>query len=137
MAYQVYVATRCLEWAEWSQMREDGLGRRVSQFGYTEPLPRGQWNGAPPVSARCIETEACVALLRLEKRILGDCIVLHYRTHPSWSAQMQADFMGLGLRTYWRRLEAAHSELLGHFLDRAAGLVPQTEQLRLQKRRVA
>lgn len=131
-----YIQTRLLEWAEWSAMRVDGFyGIGGGGFAYDEPMPssqRGYIKGA--ASERCMETEEGVAWLRLESWQLGDCIVVHYRDHPSWSAAMQAELLRIGLRTYWRRLETGHGLLLGYFLDRACGLMPQTEELRLARR---
>lgn len=132
-----YIANRLQEWAEWSRMRMDGYyGMGGGGFAYDEPMPtqdRGMFKMHS--SLRCIETEEGVAWLRLENVRIGDCVICHYRDRATWSAQLQADFLGLNLRTYWRRLETAHGLLLGYFLDRAVGLLPQTEGLRLDQRK--
>lgn len=119
-------------------MRVDGHYRvGGAGFGYDEPMP-GRERGylKVPSSERCLETEEGVAWLRAENWSMGNCVLVHYRDHPAWSAVIQADFLGLSLRTYWRRLEDSHALLLGYFLDRAVGLVPQTEGLRIERRKV-
>ena len=130
-----YIDERLREWATWSCMRLDGYyGIGGSQFDY-EDHPHGVTSAVRkrPVDWRCIETEEGVAWLRLENRGIGDCVLIHYRDHPEWSAEIQAHFLRMSLRTYWRRLETANGLLLGYFLDRAVGLMPQTEALRLAR----
>jgi hypothetical protein len=131
-----YIQARLIDWAEWSRMRSDGfygIGGGKG-FAYKEPMPvldRGYYKRFS--SERCLETEEGVSWLGLDEYRVQVCILTHYRDHPEWSAAIQADFLRMSLRTYWRRLETGHALLLGYFLDRAVGLMPQTEQLRLDK----
>jgi hypothetical protein len=132
-----YVETRLEEWAAWSVMRMDGFyGIGGSQFSYDEPLPgheRGYFT--VPANARCMETEEAVAWLRMERCRAADCIRLHYRDHPGWSALVKAEFMGFNTpRTFWREVNRGHGLLLTYFIDRALGIFPQLEEIRENKR---
>lgn len=131
-----YVDTRLEEWAQWSRMRSDGdYGFGGGGFGYAEPMPSYQAGCVKTFSPeRCLQTESGIAWLGLENWSIGQCTIVRYRDHPEWSAQLQADFLRLSLRSYWRRLETGHALLLTYFIDRAFGLVPQTEALRLRRR---
>lgn len=119
-------------------MRLDGYyGLGGGQFDYEEHVPGSSvGNRSPEANLRCLETEGGVAFLKIDRRTrgIGECVLLHYRDHPAWSAQIQADFLRLSVRTLWRRLEDGHTLLLGYFLDCSVGLKPQTEELRLERR---
>ena len=129
-----YIDTRLQEWAEWSRMRLDGFyGIGASQFFYDEPMPGGTGYVRLPSNDRCLQTEEGVAWLGMENRLARDCVVVRYRAHPGWSQPMQAQLVRVSERTFRRRIELAHALLLAYFIDRAFGLVPQTEELRLRK----
>lgn len=129
-----YIDQRLHEWAAWSWISVDGF-RGGGQFGYDEPMPRvAAYVTLGETQDRCIETEEGVAWLQMESYRLGSVVILHYRQHPNWSGEMQAQFLRISRTTLWRFLDKSHALLLGYWLDRAVGLCPQTEQLRLAKR---
>lgn len=130
------VERRLQDWARWSVMRIDGhYGFGGSQFGYDEPLPGGSRGYvAMPSNALCLLTEEGVAWLRHRNRGMGEAVIVHYRQHPGWAAAMQAQLLGTSVRTFWRRLEAAHEDLLWWYLMRQFGPAPQIEGLRIQRR---
>lgn len=132
-----YISTRLLEWAEWSRMRIDGFygASGSGQYDYEERVCARAAH-APPANLRCLETEEGVAWLRLESPRLASCVTLHYRDHPEYSGDMQAEVLRISRTTLWRYLDKSHWLLLGYFFDRAAGLCPQTEDLRLTRRKL-
>lgn len=131
-----YIDERMREWAEWSRMRIDGFyGLGGGGFHYDEPMPSHEIGYVTqPSSLRCLQSEEAVAWLCKDHRTLGRVVMLHYRDRPYWSAAIRAESMRMNVRTYWRRLETSHAQLLAYFFDRAYGLIPQTEQLRLARR---
>lgn len=129
-----YCSDRLAEWAKWSWQRIDG-GFRAGQFKYDEPLPRPDFNVLlTPSDPRCLETEEGVAWLCLEHYTIGLTVCVHYRDHPDWSVAMQSNHLRCADRTLFWRLNKGHELLIGYFLDRSLGLVPQTEELRMRKR---
>jgi hypothetical protein len=75
-----------------------------------------------------------VAWLCLESGRMGSAVLMHYRDHPNWSTDMQAQFLRVSRMTLWRYLDRAQWLLLQYFIDRACGICPQTEDLRQRRR---
>jgi hypothetical protein len=126
-----YIDNRLQEWATWSVMRLEGCyGIAGIQFAYDEPMPGVGRGYTMPSNVRCLMTEEAVAWLRQRYRGQGEAVIVHYRAHPAWSAAMQAEVLGVSVRTLWRRLEAAHEELVWYFLGREFGPAPQVEAMR-------
>src|SRR5689334_7607401 len=102
-----YIETRCVEWATWSRMRQDGAWWcRPSQFCYREPLPHGTaFDGSVDVcNFRALEMEEAVAFLFTVDKRLGLCICATYRDQPHMGAAILATWLNCGsTRTYWRR----------------------------------
>ena len=131
-----YIDQRLTEWGEWSRARMDGyFGLGGGGFAYIEPMP-GQPPGwfRAPTNLRCLETESGVALLRVENWKIGEAVILRYRSWPHASGDLQAQMLGISRMTLWRYLDTAHALLWAYFVDRAFGLVPQTEALRLARK---
>lgn len=126
-----YCATRLLEWAQWSRARMDGFyGIGGAQFDYEEPMPREAGHYASTIDPRCMETEEAVAWLKFAGRRIQGAVLVHYRDHPQWSADMQAELLRVSKSGFWRLLHTADLLLLEYFFDREFGCVPQLEELR-------
>lgn len=130
-----YIENRLHEWAQWSQVRIDGGHSFSPQYEYEDDLRQEALAASQiPRNERCIESEQGVAWLCLESGRLGRAVLMHYRDHPNWSTEMQAQFLRVSRMSLWRYLDKSHALLLGYFIDRAVGICPQTEGLRRGRR---
>lgn len=128
----VYCDARLREWGEWSWCRNGGA---VPTSGYLdEPRIAPYASLSTPDNLRCLESEAGVGWLLKHSRRLGDAVCICYRDHVDWSTQMQAEFLHVSRMSLWRYIDRAHQVLLEYWVDRACGLVPQTERLRQDRR---
>lgn len=136
-----YIEQRLREWAEWSWLRIDGYyGIGGQQFDYDEHLTSsgiGLFKAGSPTDLRAMESEQGVAWLATERYRLGVIVVQVYRDHPNWSTMLHAEMLHVSRMSLWRHIDDAHALLLGYWLDRALGLCPQTEDLRLTRRQQA